>query len=314
MSELFCSCATGQPNLGQPGCIDSFSRDLRLIFMAIRATDGTFNQIIEGDFTAGVLPESFIEDKINETDESKKWSITEVLKTPTPERDDPITQEVDNINKIVSQGNLNYSAMFFGGVASPQYETKLNSLSCKKVGFMSVDVAGNIKGKFVDDGTGVFVFRPRRIESNTLNAKYKEPTATELQSIALTMTVAQTEIDGNLRFIPTSKIGTDMTDIPGVIDVVITVSNITTTTIDMNMVFDYGGAFALQPHIGVVDADVVLFNNTDVAVVVMAVVENDDEGNYTGTFDDVDVDPGDDMQVSLSQTNFESNIETFIGV
>lgn len=109
MSELFCSCATGQPNLGQPGCIDSFSRDLRLIWMAIRGTDGTFNQIVSGDFTADVLTSAFIIGKINEADDSKKWSITEIIKNPTPERDDPITQEVDNVNLIVSQGNLNYT-------------------------------------------------------------------------------------------------------------------------------------------------------------------------------------------------------------
>lgn len=58
----------------------------------------------------------------------------------------------------------------------------------------------------------------------------------------------------------------------------------------------------------------VLFNITDTATIVMTVVENDDDGNYTGTFADIDVDPADSMQVSLSQDGYESNIELFVGV
>lgn len=311
ITEFACSCATGNPNLGQPGCIDSFSRDLRLIFMNIRATDGTFNQIIAGDFVADSLPEAFIVGKINDADESKQWNITEILKDPEPVRAEPITEEVDNVDNIVTQGSLKYTGIFYGGVGSPQYAGKLNAMSCQSLGFLSVDVAGNIKGKYVDDGTGTdtFVLRPRRVERNTLNALYNEPTKSTRQRVTLTFTVGQTERDGNLRFIPAAKIGTDMTEVEGVKFVNITTSNVIATAVDFNMVYDYGGAFGLLPHKGVVDADVVLFNDTTSGVVAMTVVENDDDGNYTGTF--VAQTALDDMQLSSDQNGVESNTALF---
>lgn len=284
MSDLFCSCGSASPNLGQPGCIDAFSRDLRLIFVQIRANDGSFNEIKPSDFVAGILPDAFVTGKINSTDDSTKWNITEVLKEPTAVRDEPVTQDIEGVGNIVRQGNLNYTATFYGGIAAPLYSTKLNGYSCKEVGFFSVDVAGNIKGKEVDDGTGTKVLRPRRIERNTLNATFNEPTADQLQSIMLKFTVGQQEIDGCLSFIPASAIATDMKEVPGVKDVTITTSNITATTIDFNLVFEYGPYNDKIPHKGVLDADIILFNETTALPVAMAVVENDEDGNYTGTF------------------------------
>lgn len=309
--ELFCSCASGDPNLGQPGCLDSFSRDLRLIFMDIRANDGTYNQITAADFVADVLPEAFIVGKINEADDSKAWNITEILKDPEPVRADSITEEVDNVDNIVSQGALKYTGVFYGGVGSPQYAGKINGMSCNNKAYMSVDVAGNMKGKYVDDGTGTsnFVFRPRKIEPNTINATYLEPTKSTRQRVTITFSLAQTENDGNMRMIKASKIGVDMKDVEGVKFVNITTSNVIATAVDFNMVYDYGGAFGLLPHKGVVDSDVVLFNDTTSSVVAMAVVENDESGNYTGTF--VAQTALDDMQLNSDQDGVESNVALF---
>lgn len=313
MSDLFCSCGSASPNLGQPGCIDAFSRDLRLIFVQIKANDGSFNQIAPSDFTDGVLPALFVTEKINETDDSKKWNITEVLKEPTAERDEPVTQDIEGVGNIVRQGNLNYTATFYGGVAAPLYSAKLNGYSCKEVGFFSVDVKGNIKGKEVDDGTGTSVLRPRRIERNTLNATFQEPTADEVQAIMLKFTVGQQEVDGHLSFIPASDIGTDMKEVPGVKDVTIIESNITTTTIDFNLEFEYGPFGNKLPHLGVVDADIVLFNEDTASVVTMAVVENDDDGNYTGTIDDGDVSPGDILNLTMDQDGYAGKSSDFVG-
>lgn len=312
MSDLFCSCGSASPNLGQPGCIDAFSRDLRLIIVQIKADDGSFNQITPADFTDGVLPEAFITGKINETDDSKKWNITEILKEPLSERDEPVTQDIEGVGNIVRQGNLNYSATFYGGIAAPLYSAKLNGYSCKEVGFFSVDVAGNIKGKEVDDGTGTKVLRPRRIERNTLNATYQEPTADEVQAIMLKFTVGQTEIDGDLSFIPKTAIGTDMKEVNGVKDVELSISNITSTTIDINAVFQYGPYGSKLPHRGMVDADLVLFNEDTASVVAMTIVENDDDGNYTGTF--AAQTPGDTMNVTMDQDGYAGKSDDFLAV
>ena len=151
--------------------------------------------------------------------------------------------------------------------------------------------------------------RPRRIEPNTLNAKYTEPTADEVQSIMLTFTIGQSERDGNLNFIKASAIGTDMLEVNGVLDVTLTTSAESTTGFALNAVYQYGAFTAPLPHLGMVTADIIVTNTTDVTVVVHAMVEVGG-GDYTVTYPAED--PTDVISTIVDQDFYESEAVTFI--
>jgi hypothetical protein len=274
--------------------------------MDILDSDGNFNEVKLSDLVDGVLPASFLTDKFNQSDDTKKWFMTEVFKTPIPERADPTTQDIDGVPLIVRQGILNYSGTFYGKKAHPKYSGQLNGFQCKDVGVMTVDVSGNLKGKLVEDENGDLVLRPRQLEPDTLYAKYMEPTATEVQNINLKFVISELELDSDLNYLPASAIETNLKTASGVLDVVFTLSNVSTTGGTLVAEYIYGPMGATQPHTGLVVADLIGFNVTDNALLNITDVVEDSEtdGTYELTWDAQT--GGDVVRISLDENGFDA--------
>ena len=298
-ASLVCSCDSGIPNTGQPGCIDGFSRDARFIIVPYKDNAGNINSIKLADFVAGVLPLAFITAKINEADKSKRWFITEEFRLPTPERAEPVTEDIDGVGTVVRQGNKTYSVAFIGKKGNPQYAGRLNAI-CQDFGVFSIDVDGRIKGMFVNSE-----LRPTRVENGTVNAIYMEPTADTQQKVMLGFTVNLTENDGNLSFIEKSHLGADMLDVKGLIDVSAgDATGITTTMFTSKLTFCYGEAFNNMKFKGAVLADFVLaqISPTPAAVTILTVTESPD-GTYKFTF--AAETTGDVLKLTLTKSGFE---------
>lgn len=308
MSE-FCSCSTTTPNLGQPSCVDSPERDRRFIFMYKVANDGTYNEVLESDFTDGVLTSAYLTAKFNHSDESKRWYLSEPYNTPEPTREANITQEIDNIPKTVRQGNLNYKGMIYGKKADPTYTGDILAFSCKEIVVLTIDIAGNIKGKSVTNASGVAAFRGRSIEPDTMYAIPTDKKSDALRQIEFGWTLSETEIDSEFAWIGQASTGLELQNIAGVVDVTLELSSITATGATLTATYQYGEFGDPQPHLGLTASDLVYTNTTDDAAVDItgAFVEVGD-GVYTFTY--ASQDAGDGVSIALSQDWYMSTGDT----
>ena len=295
-----CSCTSGIVNFGQPICVDSFLRDARLIFVNYLDDSGAVNSIASTD----TLDQTYFDGKFNATDESQRWYITETINNVVGERDDNITQDIDNIPFNVRQGNRMYDGTFYGNVASPTYKKSLDSIACRQMGFFIVDVAGNIIG-MKNELTGDL--DPIKIQRNTFQSKYKFPSPTEVQNINLKFTWEENETDSDLSYIDAASISVDMLVQKSMTTVVFDspATSITTTTATVVMRYTYGTAFAGQLYEGAVIGDFTLLDTGGSPIAITTVTESS-----AGTYDIVfPVQPSGDITLSYQKTSgagFES--------
>ena len=278
----FCSCTDGIINFGQPVCVDSFDRVARIVFVNYADNTGAVNSIKTADFTGGVLNPAFFAGKLNNTNKTQKWYLTETINMVEPVREDNVTQDIDGILYNVSQGVKTFSGQFNGGVASPKYSGVLKSLGCQQMGYFYFDVQGNIVGSY-NDVTGEL--DPIKIQRNTFQVKYIEPTKTTVQGIQLKFMIGELEDDADLNYVPASDITADLEALRSMIDVTIgAATGISTTGFTFTLSYAYGTAFAGQPLTGAVAADFTLAELTPTpgAIVITSVTESSTvPGTYT---------------------------------
>lgn len=248
-----CACGTGGQNTGQPSCVPTIKRTALLVMMRTFANDGTRNSIKKTDFVNGELPNAFIESKINEADQSKRWYITPKINAVTDTRAEPITFDVDGIPKIIDQGVRTFLGSFYDKLGSPTFAGVMNSFSCQDMSYFEISVEGAIVGK--NGGEDMY---PNGIETGTLFAGVVRGTKTELNAVSLTFAVNELERDENLIQIGSAQIEPDMLLKRGLIDVVgaaLVAPVITATTVRLDLDFIYGDFNNQIPFEGLVAAD-----------------------------------------------------------
>lgn len=248
-----CTCGTGGQNTGQPTCVPTIKRTTKLILMRTFANDGTLNSIKETDFVGGVLPDTFIQAKINEADESKRWYVTPKINTVTDTRAEPVTFDVDGIPKIIDQGVRTFLGSFYDKLGSPVFAGVLNSFQCFDMSYFEISVDGDIIG--IDNDTEMI---PIAIETGTLFAGVVRGTKTELNAVSLTFAVGELVRDENLIQVAESEIETNMLLTRGLIDVrgeALAAPLITPTTVRLDLQFLYGNFPERNAFEGLVAAD-----------------------------------------------------------
>ena len=282
MAEI-CSCTSGITNFGQPPCVDSFSPDARLVFVQYYDNLGAVNSIKSTD----TLDASFFEEKINIGTEdfggdiSQRWYLTETINSVEGERAESVKQEVDGISFNVKQGLRSYSGTFYGGIASPKYVGALRSLGCLQMGYFIIDTNGAIIGMEYVNEDGTIDLRPIKMQRNTLDAIYKKPSKTEVQSIMLSFMVEENEKDENLSYIPSDSLGADTLMLRSLATVNGAVTTPSTTGFVLTTTFDYGTAFTKQPFVGLTDTELYVYNVTNSSSVTLTSLTEGADGVYT---------------------------------
>ncbi len=306
-----CACGTGGTNTGQPNCVPTIERTAKLIFVPTFANDGTRNSINKSDFVNDLLPDSFIESKINETDSSKRWYVTPKINAVTDTRAEPVTFDVDGIAKIIDQGIRTFVGSYYDKLGSPTFAGALNSFSCIDMSYFEISVNGDLVG--IDNGDEML---PISIETGTLYAGVVRGTKTELNSVSLTFAVNELVRDENLIQIAAGMIDSTLLNKRGLIDVVgeaLAAPVITATTVRIDTTFVYGSFNNLVPFEGLVVADLTAYNNTQSASITVSSVTpvTGEAGQY-----DVVLAAGaisaDEIQLSLSKSGFEMNPFTYL--
>ena len=306
-----CVCGTGGKNTGQPSCVPTIDRTSKLILVKTFANDGTRNSILKTDFVGGVLPDTYIESKINESDTSKRWYVTPKINAVADTRAEPVTFDVDGIPQIIDQGVRTFVGSYYGKSGSPTFAGVLNSFNCQDVSYYEISVNGDIVG--MDNGLDML---PIAIETGTLFAGVVRGTKTELNSVSLTFAVNELERDENLIQVGAAQIESKMLNKRGLVDVVgeaLSTPSITATTVRLDLGFIYGAFNNAVPFEGLVAADLSVFNTTQSSSIAVssAIAVVGLEGQY-----DVVVAAGavsaDTITVSLAKDGFELKPFTYL--
>lgn len=262
----------GALNTGQPSCVPKKGVDSGLFMVNQIANDGTANKIPFGT----IIDAAYIEARINDTDESKKWFPVQDLKTVTGERAENVTQDIDGVSQNVKQGARNYNGTIYGNAGNPQMEGALKSRASIRDAYFKISLEGDLTGNLEAVSKDLL---PIKIEFGTLKVLYKEPTASEVQNVNIQFSVKETEKDSNMRTLNAASITTDLVDVKGLIDVqgVVTLPAITGFTLNAELI--YGNPFALPAFTGALVADWVL-TDTVLGVVVPASAIEGADGEY----------------------------------
>lgn len=320
MPGLFqpCECGSGGKNTGQPSCVPVIGRIAFPIFVHTFDEDGVRNSIKTTDFVNGVLPESFVDDKINETDPTKRWFIAPKINTVTDTRAEAITFDVDGIAVIVDQGIRTFVGSFYSKAGNPKFAGVINSFFCIDMSYFEVTVEGAIAG--IDNTTELL---PIDIETGTLYAGVVKKTKTDPNSVGLTFAVQELVRDENYSQISPSQIGANMLLKKGLIDIegsALATPAITATTVRLDLNFCYGNFNNNLPFKGAVVADFspddgvttgVLFNVTQSANITINTVTEVADGVYDLVLA-AGANSADEISVDISKLGYDMEAFTYV--
>ena len=260
---VFCACSTDgiNGNTGTSNAILQLKRPECYYLVAKFADDGTKNVINASDFVAGVLPASFITEKINHIDPSKRWYPLPELRSVTNERADPESQSFDGgqNSQITADGLRTVSALVLG--VNAKYKKNLDRLSCDYgLAFFEVDECGALGGE--ENATKATIFEPHPIGKKTFYTKLMKASGSDAQTLSVTFEYDSRADDANECIIPASALGLDLCDQNGLLNLLATISAESTTGFTAVLRLEYAGFPNGKAQTGLLPADFTLFNET----------------------------------------------------
>ncbi len=250
--STFCECDSSHKNMGVKNCPIVVKTKKKDFFVPITASDGTRNSIKESDFVDGILPDSFITDKLNEADPSKRWYPTpDKYEQVTPGRTDDITEELNSGRVIRLEGGVRN---FEGDIMEQDstLATKILSFGCGEFGTYEVFADGALRGERSNDGTEDVLY-PLMIESGSLQSYDVETVeGSAAQRIKVIYQFSRFVNEANFMVILGSNIGTDLLKVNGLLDGTINVLDtpaITNATVSANVTYNCYGSFGVDSYI-----------------------------------------------------------------
>ena len=266
----FCVCKAGLNNTGTE-CPSLQGITTKLIYVPIKANDGTFNSIE----TTDVLNDAFVTGKINDSDPSKRWY-------PSPYFDNVEDLAGDTVFETLNSGRnvfVRKGIRTFTGVhveADSIFLGKIEGNRCGRFGVYFIDEEGSLHGNISSDGNSLL---PVPVESDSFDAMLMKATDTTSQKVQITFQFLRTVKDSDLRTIPANEwIDVDLTSIEGLLDVNGEVTNPTTTTFTYTATLDYGYFNNPIKVQGLLIGDFTLFNNTSSSLITITSVNESSEG------------------------------------
>jgi len=269
-----CICEIGGlGNLGHPNCVPKFGVISSLIFVPLKANDGTLNRIN----TATVVTSTTFTALTQHIDPSKRW-----YPSPTFENVEMIpseSQKEESASGRVStlrKGKLSFKGELWYEDSTPQTQGKLEKYSCQDFGVYLVDDLGNLKGSL----NGTFL-DPIPVESSSLDVLFNFKKDDTTQKLMVMFDVKRNFRTSTLRMISSSEGLVDFGTLEGLIDANIALSSITTTGFVATITTDYGTALTDGKVKGQFLADFSLYNDTDSALIVPTSIVETADGVYT---------------------------------
>lgn len=265
----FCSCPATFGNTGKPDCEPLQRVAKKLIFVNKFDSSGVRNSIASGQ----AVDDTFLIGKINETDETKRWFVSDEINTVTDERADKITQSIDNIDFNTDEGARVFTAFMNQGYTSL---SKYKKGECvQNLAVYIVDSANKLLGEVSADGLSLY---PIAIQNGTYSVKPVPATVSTISQNQIKFTFSQLVNDGNLRSLTAEA---DILNAAGLLDVNASVSSITTTGFVAVLTTDYGQFGNNSSVTGWDETFFDLYNVTQAATIVITSVTEQPNGTYT---------------------------------
>ena len=209
----FCSCETGQQNLGVLGCYDAFESVKKHIRVNTFDSEGNRNSILLSDLVDGKLTDAYILGKLTETDASKRWYITpRTYENVEPSRTDSTYEDFSSgARQLIDTGVKAFQGIIpkTAGVIAQ----KMNSGACASIGNFEIDVNGSLKGEMSVDGSELY---PIAVAQGSFEAIEIDPVeGSSVQRIQITFQYAKTVNEGQLRIISSEDIDVSLLNING---------------------------------------------------------------------------------------------------
>jgi hypothetical protein len=253
-NTIGCGCSSGQSNTGDDGQ-QLFGTTVAKYMFSTIAADGTRNGI---DLNAASLGQELIS-KVNHVDPTKRFYPIYELKNVAPEKADPTMWTADDGYEVKLLDGIKKQNHLLVGV-SPQFYNKVKSM-CGAQSEILVDDCGNLQGA-KDSKTGDTLYG-RRVNNLSYNADFSGKTNSDPSQVMMSYQYSRIDGDNKLWLIPASAFSTfDPLDLLGMLDVNLTATPLTNTTIQIDATFDYGTAVTLKAWIGALAADITVVNIT----------------------------------------------------
>ncbi len=271
----FCACNGSILNTGTPNKQRVVASGVGLIAVRMKADDGTLNQILASD----VIDQAYVDAKINEEDDSKRWYPIGNFRNEEDTRADPITETFSDGGSVITQQGVRTYVGWLINFA-PAYVGVLESLKCFDFGLFVIDSCGAITGSISKDKTAL---RPIRVNQNSFEPRYVKATPTVSAKVQLSFEFSQLEKDKDLRVISEEEATADLLDIDGLLPLTAFISGEATTGFAAALRVDFDIFLNASKEVvpGWVATDFALFNkSTNLPVVITSVTESP-EGTYT---------------------------------
>ena len=298
-----CKCSTSTSNTGYD-CGDEASYTVKSFLFNRKKADGTLSGIdLTSDLVDGVIPSSFITNKINDSNKEDRWYPIGDFESIDDVRAEHIMETFPSGNSSeIDEGMRKFNGKIPSLPAS--YLGRLKSFACNPdLAIIHVDRNGNAVGESID---GNFL-RGMPIAKGSFIAMYTKKTYSESSSISVSFNYSKCFKDENMFFIKSDIFESDLIKEKGLFDVKMT-GTATTTAATINAKVIYGNSISESIFMKSLVANDFggnirnLTQSADVTIDSVS-VDNADTGdyilNYTG------VTSADAIKISASKEGFD---------
>lgn len=241
MSVVKCFCPdVGKANMGVLSCPSVMKTIKKHIWMDLTDSTGARNGIAFSDLVDGVLPDSFILAKVNESDPSKRWYFTpDKYESVTASRTDTVVEDFPSGRKEKIQDGVPEFEGAWIGVDSV-LASRASSIGCTASAAFEVDVTGALRGELSTDAQNLY---PMEIVSGSFEATpVGEVEGSNVPRIVVKFQYSQTIIEGNFSIMNASLTATDLLKVNGLLDgltQVLASPAISATTVSINVPYNF---------------------------------------------------------------------------
>jgi len=299
-----CGCSGHQKNTGVSKGNKKPGPAVALLIQETYKSDGTLNS---WDLTAPIQAQILAD--LNEKDPSKRVFPIINIDSVEPENEGAQFETRPNGKREKTRDGIQTETYMMSKDASTQFLAILKSGECLDKSIYEIDNCGNIVG--VLDGTN---FRGRRVWTGSYNVEREKATFDGVQKVMVNFDWASNQEELNLWMLTSEEIGADLTNVKGMIDVIVNVSNVTTTGLTITPQFPFGTALALDPVVGLVIGDITVENlTTSTSVTITAVSPVAGTNNYTVAYTS-GVTAADEIKVEVYRASTNFNVNPMLGV
>lgn len=250
-----CKCGLGLANTGQEKCPVA-SVTYGVFGVSLEATDGTLNKIE----AAQVLDATYLNERLNDPDASKRWFPIQDLRNVTDVRNDS-EFETDSAGNVAElrQG----TRPFFGEDwnSTPEFLCQLKGWKCSPFGLFIVDIKGGMVVRAVDDTGDAY---PLPVDQNSWSPKLVVAQDANIQKVSISFNWATELDDCELRYIQASNFELNLKGLRGLFDISGTVTATNGAFWAATLYKGYGDYRNRIPELGIVLGDVMVVGTSPV--------------------------------------------------